>query len=335
MKLFYTFCFFLLLSSCAMTSIDSTKINGVSYVASRDSISKKHVQPILNIHANYASVMPFGFIKELSHPEIQYNSNRQWFGETKLGMKQYIHALKEEGIHVMVKPQIWVWRGEFTGKIKMNNEADWKLLEDSYTKFILDYAEVAQETNADIFCICTELESFIDERPTYWKQLIVQIKKTYQGKLTYAANWNEYNRTPFWSDLDYIGIDGYFPVSDLKTPTVEDCKFGLERWKKEMKSYFDTFKKPILFTEFGYRSVDFTGKEPWNSDRDMDAVNLQAQRNATQAFFETFWKEDWVAGGFIWKWFHNHEQAGGKNDSQFTPQNKPVEAIIKDFYLKN
>lgn len=32
----------------------------------------------------------------------------------------------------MVKPQIWVWRGEFTGTIKMENEENWKLLEDSY-----------------------------------------------------------------------------------------------------------------------------------------------------------------------------------------------------------
>jgi hypothetical protein len=318
-----------------MTSISSAKINGVSYVASRDSISERHIKPILNIHANYASIMPFGFIRELSHPEIQYNSNRQWFGETKVGVKQYISVLKQEGIHVMLKPQIWVWRGEFTGEIKMKNKADWQVLENSYTKFIIDYAEVAQDTNADIFCIGTELGNFIDERPAYWKQLIVEIKKVYNGKLTYAANWNEYNRTPFWNDLDFIGIDGYFPISDLKTPTVKDCKLGLERWKTEVKQNSDALKKPVLFTEFGFRSVDFTGKEPWKSDRDMTEVNLEAQANATQAFLETFWKEDWVAGGFVWKWFHNHNQAGGKNDSQFTPQNKPVETIIKEAYSSN
>lgn len=325
----------ILLSSCAMTAPYPTKINGVSFVASRDSISEKHVRPILNIHGNYASVMPFGFIRDISHPEIQYNSNRQWFGETKVGVKQYIGILKNEGIFVMMKPQIWVWRGEFTGNIKMSTEEDWKFLEDSYTKFILDYAHVAQEAHVDILCIGTELESFIDERPNYWRRLIKDIKQVYFGKLTYAANWNEYSRTPFWHELDYIGIDGYFPVSDLRTPTVEACKIGLEPWKKEIKSYYDTFKKPILFTEFGYRSVDFAGKQPWRSDGEMDEVNLEAQSNTTQAFFETFWNEDWVYGGFIWKWFHNHEQAGGQNDSQFTPQNKPVEKIIEARFSKD
>lgn len=318
-----------------MSPFYSTKINGVSYVASRDSITNSDIKPLTNIHANYASVMPFGFIRDISHPEIQYNSKRQWFGETKIGVKQYIHALKKEGIQVMMKPQIWVWRGEFTGEIKMKTDEDWKVLENSYTKFIMGYAQVAQETNVEIFCIGTELESFIDERPNYWKHLISEIRTIYKGKLTYAANWNEYNRTPFWSNLDYIGIDGYFPVSDLKTPTLQDCKLGLERWKIEMKSYYDKLRKPILFTEFGYRSVDFTGKEPWRSDRELNVVNLEAQKNTTQAFLETFWNEDWVAGGFIWKWFHNYEHAGGKDNFMFTPQNKPAETIIKEIYSRN
>lgn len=335
MKLIYTFCLLLLLSSCAMMPFEETKINGVSYVASRDSISEIHVKPLLNIYANYASIMPFGFIRELSHPEIQYNLNRQWFGETKAGVKQYIETLRRDDIRIMMKPQIWVWRGEFTGNIKMKTENDWKVLEDSYSLFILDYAELAQETHVDIFCIGTELESFIDERPSYWKQLIKEIRTIYKGKLTYAANWNEYERTPFWNDLDYIGIDGYFPVSQLKTPTVEDCNRGLEVWKTQMEDYYDTYNKPILFTEFGYRSVNFTGKEPWRSDREIIDVNLEAQANATQAFFETFWNEDWVAGGFIWKWYHNHSNAGGKENTRFTPQNKPAEIIVKDVFSTN
>jgi len=318
-----------------MTSINPTKINGVSFVASRDSISEKNISPVLKIHANYASVMPFGFIKNLSHPEIEYDSNRQWFGETKDGVKQYVLELKKEGVYIMMKPQIWVWRGEFTGNINMTTEEDWKYLEDSYAKFIMDYAKLAEETDVEIFCIGTELENFIDKRPNYWKTLISQVKKVYHGKLTYAANWNEYHKTPFWSDLDYIGIDGYFPISDLKTPSVEDCKTGLLPWKTEMKAFYSTLNKPVLFTEFGYRSVDFTAKQPWRSDVEMDVVNLNAQTNATQAFFDSFWNEDWIAGGFIWKWFHDNESVGGPNDAWFTPQNKPVESIIKEVYSTN
>ena len=335
MRIILGLCLCLLLNDCAMTSPKNEKINGVSFVASRDSIAQKHIDPIVRLNANYASVMPFGFIRDLGHPEVIFNSERQWFGETKKGVEQYIEALKKQHIKVMVKPQIWVWRGEFTGKISMETEEEWQQLENTYSNFILDYAEVAQNTHAELFCIGTELETFVAARSEFWKGLISKLRVIYKGKLTYAANWNEYQKTPFWNELDYIGIDAYFPLSEERTPTVEDCKEGWKPFKTEIKGFAQQFNKQVLFTEFGYRSVDFTAKAPWVSDREMGEVNFEGQSNATHALFDEFWNEDWFAGGFIWKWFHDHNRAGGESDDQFTPQNKPVEEIIRKYYGLN
>ena len=308
------------------------KINGLSFVAHRSPINDSHITPVVNVNANYAALMPFGFIKNLEHPEIVFNTERQWFGETNEGTKQYAEALNKKHIEIMLKPQIWVWRGEFTGDIEMKDEANWKILEASYSKFILEYADLAQEINAELFCIGTELGKFIENRPDYWFRLIKKIKQKYKGKLTYAANWDEFKRTPFWNELDFIGVDAYFPVSINKTPTVAECLKGWKLHKKVIEDVSETYNKPILFTEFGYRSVDYSGKEPWKSDRSMSQVNLVAQSNTTQALFETFWDEDWFSGGFLWKWHHNYEQAGGVNNTRFTPQNKPVETLIKNHY---
>ena len=109
----------LLMQSC---SGQVTKINGVSYVAARDTISEAHVNPVVNVNANYAAIMPFGFIRDLTHPEIIYNTERQWFGETREGVKQYVEELNKKNIKIMLKPQIWVWRGEYTGFIAMETE---------------------------------------------------------------------------------------------------------------------------------------------------------------------------------------------------------------------
>ncbi|WP_299338805.1 glycoside hydrolase [uncultured Psychroserpens sp.] len=319
-------------SSCAA---QQARINGLSFVAARETIDETHTAPVVEIGANYTAIMPFGFIKNLAHPEIVHNTERQWFGETRAGAKQYINELRKQQIKIMIKPQIWVWRGEFTGNIKMTNETDWKTLEDSYSSFILEYAELAQETKAEILCIGTELENFVKERPEYWSNLIKKIKTIYKGKLTYAANWDEFKRTPFWSELDYIGVDAYFPVSDQQTPTVEDCKAGWQKHKSVIKALSETHNRPILFTEYGYRSMDYTGKEPWVSDHSLKSLNFEGQSNATQALFEEFWNEEWFAGGFIWKWFHAYDRVGGENDNQFTPQNKPVEEVIALFYKTN
>lgn len=330
----FQFCLCLLLVSCSMTTSQKQKINGVSFVASNDSLMDNNVKPVLDINANYATIMPFGFIRDINHPEIMFNTNRQWFGETKDGVKQYIFKLKSYDLKIMLKPQIWVWHGEYTGYIEMDSEAEWIILERTYSKFILEFAQLAEETNTEMFCIGTELEKFIENRPRYWSRLISEIKNIYSGKLTYAANWDEYKRTPFWNDLDYIGIDAYFPVSDLQNPTVEDCKLGWQNHKPTIKKYSDSISIPVLFTEYGYRSVDYAAKEPWKSDRSMTAINLEAQTNAMTALFDMFWFEDWFAGGFVWKWHHNYSQSGGLNNTQFTPQNKPVETVFRKYYSK-
>ncbi|MFT4575186.1 MAG: hypothetical protein ACI9SI_000085 [Polaribacter sp.] len=312
--------------------VQSQKINGISFVASHASIETKHVQPVLAVNGNFVALMPFGFIRELKNPDVQYNSKRQWFGETRKGLEHYATEFKKSNVKVMVKPQIWVGRGLYTGYIEMDSEENWKILEGSYEKFILDYADIAEKMKVDILCIGTELEKFVAQRPEYWSQLILKIKKVYKGKLTYAANWDEFKRVPFWKQLDYIGVDAYFPLSDKKTPTVAEFEKGWEQHKTEIQKIQQQNNKPILFTEYGYRSVDFTGKKPWEYNRIEGRVNLVAQENATQALYNQFWKEDWFAGGFIWKWFHNHEKSGGQDNNRFTPQNKPTEKLIKKLY---
>ena len=308
------------------------KINGVSLVASKDSITILHVKSVIDVNANYTALMPFGFIRELSSPKIRFNSKRQWFGEREQGIRQYAKELQHKGIKLMIKPQIWVWRGQFTGHISMDSEDQWKALEEPYSSFILMYAAIAEETNAALFCIGTELEKFVINRPVYWKILIQKIKKVYKGKLTYAANWDEFKRVPFWNELDYIGIDAYFPLTAKKTPTIEDFEAGWQPHKIEIQKTQKKFNTPVLFTEYGYRSIDFTGKKPWDSKRITGSINLLAQKNGLQAIHNQFWKEDWFAGGFIWKWFHKHIEVGGENNNRFTPQNKPAQDLLKKLY---
>jgi len=309
-------------------------MNGVSFVASNKAIDQEHITPIKRANFNYVTLMPFGMIKTLKSPKIAFNSNRQWFGETINGIKQNTQVLHRNHFKIMLKPQIWVRHGAYTGFIEMESEENWKLLEASYTDFILLYAKLAQEIDIEALCIGTELEKFVKNRPEFWVKLIQKIKKIYSGKLTYAANWDEYKRVTFWNQLDYIGVDAYFPLSDAKTPSVKELEKGWQPHKKEIKRIQQQFQKQILFTEFGYRSTDYNAKEPWLSDYKEKTVNLEAQKNATQAIFKQFWSEDWFAGGFIWKWFQEHQKVGGKNNNLFTPQNKPTEKLIQQFFAK-
>lgn len=313
----------------------SKKINGIGFVSSRNAITEENVNPIVEVNANYVAINPFGFIRALDSPKVEYNSNYQWYGETFEGIKQYATEFRKKGIKLMLKPQIWVMQGEYTGHINMKNDKYWKKFEESYRVFILDYAKIAVDINADIFCIGVELEQFTTTRTKYWKSLITDIRKIYKGELTYAANWDEYKRVTFWNKLDYIGVDAYFPLSESKTPTITELEKGWKPYKEDLFKAQYYYKKPILFTEYGYRSVDFSAKAPWDSNHNKtNKTNLLAQKNALQAIYNQFWGEPWFAGGFLWKWFPNSSKVGGSNDNRFTPQNKPAEKLLRELYSR-
>lgn len=324
----------LFLVGLSCSSPETEKVNGISFVASGDEVAQVHVNPVLDIHANYAAIMPYGFIRDIETPELVFNTDRQWYGERREGCMQYIQTLHENGVKVMLKPQIWIWHGAFTGHMVMKTEEDWQKLENSYAEFILLYAKLAQETQTDIYCIGTELEAFVKNRPDFWNQLITDVRSVYKGKITYASNWDEYDETPFWNQLDYIGVNAYFPLTDEKDPTMQALKEGWKPWKTKLRILVEKENKPMLFTEFGYRSMDFTGKKPWLVDRGEMNVNLQAQADAIQVIFDEFWNEEWFAGGFLWKWFIDHEEVGGHADNRFTPQNKPAELVVRNHFAQ-
>lgn len=327
--------FYILIFLSFLSFSQSEKINGIGFVSSQDSISEKHIAPLINVNANYVAINPFGFVRGLDVTKVSYDSNYQWFGETSNGIKQYAKEFKKKGLKIMLKPQIWVMHGNYTGHIKMKTEKDWLKFEQSYQEFILHFAKIATDIKADIFCIGVELEQFTIQRLAFWRSLINEIKKIYKGKLTYAANWDEYKRVLFWDQLDFIGIDAYFPLSNLKTPSVPELEKGWKTHKSYIKKVHLYYKKPILFTEFGYRSIDFATKEPWDSSASNNKqTNLKIQTNALNAIHKQFWNEKWFAGGFLWKWFPNHGSVGGKKNDRFTPQNKPAEDLLKQLYKK-
>ncbi len=320
---------------CSSCSGQKSKINGVSFVGAPTAIKASSVTPVVAVNANWAAVMPFGFIQNLNAPTVIFNAEKQWWGERLEGVKTTIQFLQAKQIKVMLKPQIWVKQGVFTGNIKMHSEKDWNTLEASYESFILLYAQLANEMEVPIFCIGTELHTFVKQRPEFWKQLIVKVRAIYTGELTYAENWDQYDNVPFWKQLDYIGIDAYFPVATQKTPTIANLKKGWQSHKRSIYKLHKEIQKPVLFTEYGYRSVYYTGKEPWDSSHSTANVDLVAQSNALTTIYEEFWKEPWFAGGFLWKWFHNHNEVGGAQDNRFTVQNKPAENVIRSLYTKN
>ncbi len=306
--------------------------NGVSFVASRTQLQKEQLTHLTVINADAAALMPFAFMPDKQGPVLRFNRDNQWFGETKAGIKQYGELLRAEGYQLMIKPQIWIRGGIFTGTIEMKTEADWLKFEDIYRSYILTFAQVAEELNASVYCIGTELKRFASNRPDFFCTLIEEVRQLYSGELTYAANWDEFEGVSFWNELDYIGIDAYFPLLEKEEVSSKELISAWNPWLERIKKVSRTNSRPVLFTEYGYRSMKYTTAKPWLVDRTLTEVDFNNQIEAYKALFEVFWNESWFSGGFLWKWFIDYPRSGGASDNRFTPQNKPVEKIISQYY---
>ncbi|MDX1762550.1 MAG: glycoside hydrolase [Christiangramia sp.] len=322
----------LMLNSCATKSIN-TKYNGISLVASRDSLHTDHIEPILKVNANAVALMPYAFMRDKEKPELIFNIERQWFGERAEGIEQSILLLKSKNLRLMMKPHIWLRNGKFTGDLKFDSEADWKKFETSYRNYLLLYAKIAEKHHMELLCIGTELYNFVKERPEFWSQLLKDIRKIYSGKLVYAENWDKADKVDIWQQLDFVGVDAYFPISEDGSPSEEEISEGWQEHKAMLEELSSDYEKPVLFTEYGYRSMDFALKEPWNSSRNISETNHNLQARALEVLYEEFWTQDWFAGGFLWKW-HQHENSGGLDNDRFTPQNKPAENTVREYYHK-
>lgn len=297
-------------------------------VAPQKTIDSAAMQPMVNINANSISIMPYAFCS-IENPEVKYNQHGQHWGENIDGVIGCIQLAHQKNMSVMLKPHLWIGHGIYTGAFILTTENEWQLWEDSYQKYMLHFAAVADSMKAEIFCIGTELGACIKERPYFWNSFIDTLKQTYHGKLTYAANWDDYKNFPFWEKLDYIGVDAYFPLATDETPSLNSLKKGWKKYSDELEKISVQHNRPVLFTEYGYRNVDYNSAEPWKENE--GNRNDEAQTNAYEAFYQSFAGKKWFAGGYVWKWYVEEGRHHMK-DIDFTPQNKPAEKLIKNWY---
>lgn len=243
-----------------------------------------------------------------------------------------IHAIRtihRLGMKVMLKPHIGLYESEhWRGEIEPTDEKAWF---DSYQAFITHYAELAQGNGVEMFSIGTELDSMTQQKYTaYWLAMIDDIRQIYGGELTYAASrssdtaWRDFG---FWEELDYIGIDAYFPLTNKTNPTVAELEEGWQKWIALIEARQGMIKKQIIFTEIGYRDIDGTNILPgdWQSE---GKENQQEQANCYEAALESLWGKPWLQGIYWFSW------SLVQTPRSYTPWGKVAETTLRAWYSK-
>ncbi len=200
-----------------------------------------------------------------------------------------------------------VWRGN----INFSDNDDLAAWFGSYDSYMYDMATMADANGVDRLMIGSELQglSLDGDATSHWNSLISDIRAVYDGKLSYAANWNwEYNHVPFWSQLDEIGIEAYFELvsegvaSGEGNPSIETLASGWESVLSSLESYSIAQSRPIIFSEVGYTYLDKTTAHPWNWQTSSDP-DYAEQLNAYKALIHaTDLQGDWLKDMAFWHW---------------------------------
>jgi hypothetical protein len=234
-----------------------------------------------------------------------------------------INEAQNMGYDVMLKPHVDIEDGTFRGEISPSDIDQWF---ESYENFIIHYAQIAQQTGVDIFCIGTELKNLSSQLE--WFDIIGSVRGIFYGPVVYAANWDEYPSVGFWEYLDFIGIDAYFPLARDREATIEEYLQNLDIWLYQIDHFQSNVGKDIVITEVGFKSVKGSAVNPydWQYEGIMDEVS---QADAYRTILSTLQRKSWLAGLFFWYWdpILKHDSVG------YTPYDKQAEQVLKEFWV--
>lgn len=212
--------------------------------------SRLELERLRRVGYDAVALLPFGGQRGFEGTEIR------WFdgpsGESDLSMALGAARAKKLGMRVLLKPHVWTMR-RGGGDATRIEPGDWSAWFASYERFILHHALLARAIGADWFAVGTELTRS-EGRPE-WRPLIAKIRAVYHGSLTYAANFDAFEKTPFWDALDAVGVDAYFPLASGEEADDAALRRGAAAAMARMEAVAARVRRPLLITEVGYPSV--------------------------------------------------------------------------------
>lgn len=265
---------------------------------------------------NAIALVPYASSR-IGSPELRFPMGM----ERDQGIRRMTRAAHEAGLKVILKPQVW-YRGGYPGEHELESVEDLEAFFARYAGMLTHYARLAEESGADMLCIGVEFAK-LTQHDDRWRELIRLARRHYSGPLTYAANFGEeFESVKFWDELDYIGLDNYYPLpADLSTRGIEQRVEAVHR----------KFGRPVLFTELGFSSFEGTLERPWEN-QPSNAYSEEAQSAGYEALFRGFHDKPWLAGMFWWKVGTNGNS--GRRNGAHSPWGKPAMDVLKNWYLQ-
>ena len=278
------------------------------------------LQELAGLGVNWVAIHPYASIRSngaVEWREFDPDDPPPWIARPI----REAHAL---GMKIFIKPHIAYWGSpwDWRGAIDLDAAQRARFFAD-YTRWIEQVAVAS--AGADAFAVGTELDRLVHHEAA-WRNVIAAVRSRYPGPLTYAANWTDYDRVPFWDALDAIGVQAYFPLvrSADGLPSDAELDRGWDEVLAGLRRTAARVDRPVVFTELGYNRSARAAVEPWKYQHggdDAEAIQEACLRSAIRAID----REPLVVGAFLWKWF-----PGAQSPNDFNQGSERMRATIRE-----
>jgi len=280
--------------------------------------------------ADAVAIVPYAFQRSAISPELRF-PGRDPHGESEEAILQATTDARRREMAVLVKPQIWLWRG-FTGDIAMRSEEDWEGWFRGYRAYLIRFAVVAEAAGADLFDVGVELCA-TEGREKQWRELIAAVRAATGAPLVYSCNWGKgVASVRFWDALDGIGVDLYDPLSASSGPTDADLAAGARLAMAPLAAAAQRTGRPVFLTEVGFPSVAGAWMAP-NDEESPRPYSAEDPARCARAVFAALDGARWCRGLFWWKAFSDGREAeAGKKT--FNVLGRPIEKAIREGFRR-
>ncbi|MBL8605441.1 MAG: hypothetical protein JNK72_26150 [Myxococcales bacterium] len=309
--------------------IENSQHPGVGYGTAA---SEAALDELVANGCTWVSLTPFGRQWSLESAEIVLSFEAP-VADNRAAVLRVMAQAHARGLKVFLIPHLWVELGGWRGEIAPAGPEGWRRWFASYTRFVLHWAQVAEEGRAEMFSIGVEMKSSSGTRGE-WFSVIDAVRRRYHGLLTYSANWGEEDAVLFWDRLDVVGIQAFYPLTDQSDATLEMLRVGARQRARDVGAWAHRVGRPILFTEYGYTARRDPALRPWEWPDGMTQVRVdaEAQAIAYRALLEAFVREPWFVGAFVWRYYANPMDASQEADWGFSPRLRAAETVMRQVY---
>ena len=277
----------------------------------------------------------------ISSTDIRLDFEAPW-SSNRAAVLRLIAQAHARGLRVLLVPHLWIdlpgWRGEIgekdsAGARRVFSDDEWTRWFRSYTRFVTEWARVAEEGRAEMFSVGVELKSSSSTRGE-WFAVVDAVRGVYRGPLTYSSNWDEVPNVIFWDRLDVVSLQAFYPLAEHEGATLDELRVGARRRADDLERWAAREGRSVLFAEFGYKAVVDTTLRPWEWPDGMTHVRVSAhdQADGYRALLEAFVGRPWFVGGYVWRYYANPWDSSQEDAWGFSPRDREGEAVLRALY---